>query len=122
MAPKKTYPRVTHGGTTYILLFEANSLRKLTLTDMNDDRETLYQMIRIFRGYLSVAKQWFFIDTGRQLFVFNTEGTTYEWAVRDARKNAQDFRWLSCKARRYESRIVERLNDAVAREAVDGGL
>jgi hypothetical protein len=115
MARPKVYPRHRIGDKEFILLHQEDSIGKIDIDSVKEDDEIKRAMM-LFDLYSEKAKEWFWIETGVQLVLYPTK-RGYKWCVEDNRDNAGDYRWLSNKAKRFERKIIERVNQVMLGEA-----
>lgn len=104
----RTYPRVVHEGTEYLLLIEQDTLSQLNL-EWAFTAADIKDFYKKYKLYTETAKQWFYIETGIELILIPRE-QGFAWAVEDERDMSTKYVWLRRKALRFERKIVERLN------------
>lgn len=107
MPRQKTYPR--YDGR---LELHRTTYGEIDMTTI--PKEGMNVLSAALDGFVRTCEQWFWIETGFSLKIIAVkDGDEDVWTVDDDRSASMAYHWLSSKAAKYSSKIVDRLNQLV---------
>lgn len=105
----RVYDRYEHEGKEYLMLLKDETVKQLDASWIQT-RKDLTSFKDLLHRFAGTAEDWFWIDTGVPAKLVKHEHG-YVWLIDDTRENSQRFVWLSNKAKRFQKKLVERLNE-----------
>lgn len=105
----KVYDRYEHEGKEYLLLLKDETITELDASWIKNQKD-LQNFKDMLHRFAEVGEYWFWIDTGVVVKLAKHD-KGYAWLIDDTRENSQRYVWLTRKAKRFQSKIVERLNE-----------
>jgi hypothetical protein len=90
-------------------VYRAPTLKKLDVGAI-PKREMLAAIVEKYEEYMDLAQRFYTLWTSQQVWHVE-DGDDTVWAVRESRYASAEWQALNRKARMYEEKVVERVNE-----------